>query len=278
MMKRRFIQCDVFSGEALRGNGLAVVLDGQGLNADQMQAFAAWTQQAETTFLIPPNDASADYGVRIFSPNGEMRFAGHPTLGSCAAWLHSGGQPNNASCVVQECAIGLVEIDQSGAVPAFVAPRTAEHEMDAAERSRICAALGIAADDVQASVTLDNGVRRHVLELPSAQAVLSIDPRSVSKPAFTGVSLLGKYPTNDSLDYEVRNLTPASDMAEDPVTGSLIAAVGVWLAQHGRLGDGAVISQGTAMGRVGRAYVTPRADKIMIGGQCRIVIQGSVQI
>ncbi len=277
-MKRGYVQCDVFSGVALKGNGLAVVLEGAGLSEAQMQAFAAWTQQAETTFLLPPSDHRADYAVRIFSATGEMPFAGHPTLGSCAAWLHAGGVPGNEDVVVQECAIGLVEIDMSGPVPAFVAPETAMAQMPEEERSRICAALGIAPEEVVSAVTLDNGVLRQVIELPDAARVLALDAQAVSLPAFRGVSVMGCHPRQADADYEVRNLTPASLMPEDAVTGSLIAAIGVWLQDSGRLERDVVIAQGTAMGRAGRAVLRPRAGQVLVGGQTRVIIEGTVAL
>jgi len=277
-MKRRFMQCDVFSDQPFMGNGLAVVLEGAGLSDAQMLGFARWTQMAETTFLLPPTVAGADYKVRIFSATREMPFAGHPTLGSAAAWLHAGGRPQHSGCVVQECAIGLVEIDQSGVAPAFVAPPTITRPMEPAECARICAALGLALDEVRASVTLENGVTRQVLELAGAARVLSLDPNAVSLPAFQGVSVLGAHPDGAEADFEVRNLTPASLMPEDAVTGSLIAALAVWLHDTGRMRRDIVMAQGTAMGRKGRAYLSQRAGDVMIGGRCRVVIDGTVDI
>ena len=277
-MKRRFVQCDVFSDQPLLGNGLAVVLDSAWLSDAQMQAFAQWTQQAETTFLLPPEDAVADYRVRIFSATREMPFAGHPTLGSAAVWLHAGGVPKRAGCVVQECAIGLVEVDLRGAAPAFVAPFTAQSPMNATERARICAALGIEAAEVRAAVTLDNGVERQVLELQDAAAVLALDAGAVSQPQFHGVSVLGRHAAGADAAYEVRNLTPASLMPEDAVTGSLIAAVGVWLRDEGRLEAPLVIAQGTAMGRKGRAFVSERGADVLVGGHTAVVIEGVVDI
>lgn len=277
-MRRRFIQCDVFSDEPLRGNGLAVVLDGEGLRAEEMQRFAVWTNQAETTFLFPPSDSAADYAVRIFSPTREMPFAGHPTLGSCAAWLHAGGKPRDEGRVLQECAIGLVEIDLSGRVPAFVAPPTTMAPMHEGERQRICDALGIAAEEVRAAVTLDNGVERHLLELADAARVLSLDARAVSLPEFAGVSVMGRHPDGAEADYETRNLTPASLAVEDPITGSMNAAIAVWLKAEGRLSDELVIAQGTALGCAGRVHVTQRGDDVLIGGATTVVIEGTVDI
>ncbi len=277
-MKRRFIQCDVFSDQPLKGNGLAVVLDGAGLSDAQMLAFAQWTGQAETTFLLPPEMAGADYRVRIFSATREMPFAGHPTLGSAACWMHAGGVPAHSGRVVQECAIGLVEIDLRGATPAFVAPPTSSQGMDPATQARICAALGIKGKEVRAAVNLDNGVQRHVLELEDAARVLAVDANAVSLPAFQGVSVLGACPAQEDADFEVRNLTPASLMPEDAVTGSLIAAVAVWLRREGRLKRETVIAQGTAMGRKGRAFISQRGDDVMVGGHTCIVIEGEASL
>ena len=272
------LQCDVFSDTALRGNGLAVVLDGAGLNDAQMMQFAIWTNQAETTFLVPPQHADADYGVRIFSPTREMDFAGHPTLGSCAAWLHAGGVPKVAGQVMQECAIGLVEIDLSGAVPAFVAPPTIIEKANEQEQARIAAALGLIKQDIVGSAHVDNGAAFNVIELRDAQQVLSLDARAVSAPEFRGVAIVGKHPEGAYADYESRNLTPASLMAEDPITGSMNAAIAVWLKSQGRLNSDIVIAQGTAIGREGRVFVSNRGDDVMIGGATAIVIDGTVHI
>ncbi|MFK7838281.1 MAG: PhzF family phenazine biosynthesis protein [Sulfitobacter sp.] len=277
-MQRRYMQCDVFSDVALRGNGLAVVLEGAGLSEAEMQRFAIWTGQAETTFLMPPTQAGADYAVRIFSPTREMPFAGHPTLGSCAVWLHGGGVPAEEGRVVQECAIGLVEIDMRGAVPAFVAPPTLIEPMASAERRRICVALGIALDEVRAAVRLDNGVVRNLLELRDAARVLSLDARAVCLPAFEGVSVMGAYPAGSEMAYETRNLTPASLAVEDPITGSMNAAIAVWLKREGRLTRDIVIAQGTALGCEGRVFVRQRGEDVLIGGHTTIVIEGHVDL
>ena len=157
MISRRFVQCDVFSTVAAKGNGLAVVVDGDGLSDADMQAFAAWTNLAETTFLMPPHDAAADYKVRIFTPAREMLFAGHPTLGSCAAWLHTGGRPKTNGVVRQECGVGVVDIDVSGARPAFAAPATSVAPLADDKRNAILQALDIAPDRVVRCAELSNG-------------------------------------------------------------------------------------------------------------------------
>lgn len=272
------MQCDVFSDQALRGNGLAVVLDGEGMSDAEMQRFAVWSRQAETTFLTRPKDPRADYAVRIFSPTREMEFAGHPTLGSCAAWVHAGGRAQNPAGVLQECKIGLVEIDHQGHVPAFVAPPTEISEIAQPELERICRALEIAQHEVVASARLYNGTLRNVIEVPDARRVLSLDADAVSLPEFEGVSVMGRASEQADADYETRNLTPASMMVEDPITGSMNAAIAVWLKAQGRLSQDIVIAQGTALGSLGRVFVSLRGDDVLVGGHTTIVIEGMVDL
>ena len=156
-MKRRFDQLDVFTAKALRGNPLAVVHDATGLDDERMAAFARWTNLSETTFLLPPTDAQADYRVRIFTPGGELPFAGHPTLGSCHAWLQAGGQPQSAQQIVQECPVGLVPIRRDGSLLSFAAPPLQRSAPSPMVLARVAAALGLKAHDVRAAQLLDNG-------------------------------------------------------------------------------------------------------------------------
>ncbi len=280
-MKRRFIQCDVFSETPAKGNGLAVVLDSDGLSTEDMLAFAAWTNLAETTFLLPPNTPEADYQVRIFTPNKEMLFAGHPTLGSCMSWLHAGGQPRDASMVRQECAVGIVDIDISGPHPAFAAPDTHIASMPAAARGLRQAAMGLTDAEIKSAVHLQNGPEWFLFELQTADQVLKIDSSKTSWPTHAGTTLIGAYPAGSPCDYEVRNIAPSSGMSEDPITGSLNAAIAKWLAHENRLTEEALIAQGTKIGRLGR--VSFRRDqqepsKIWIGGAVNILIEGMVEL
>ena len=281
MMQRRFIQCDVFSSVATKGNGLAVVVDAQGLTDEQLQAFAAWTNLAETTFLLPPTDLSADYKVRIFTPNREMPFAGHPTLGSCAAWLHSGGIPKQEGIVRQECKIGIVEVDISGAVPAFVAPPTAIEPLPAAKTQAITDALQIQPQKVLHTAMLNNGPIWQILELPGAADVLAVDSAAVRWPEFSAIGLIGPYPEGLECQYEVRMLAPSSGMSEDPITGSLNSALACWLFETGRLKQEIVISQGTKINRHGRVYIRPdnqNKGRILIGGKTQLLIEGTLSL
>lgn len=278
MRQRRFIQTDVFSSEPTKGNGLAVIVDAEGLSDAQMQAFAAWTNLAETTFLLPPTDPKADYRVRIFTPSCEMPFAGHPTLGSCAAWLHSGGVPGNKSCVIQECAIGLVEIDQSGDTPAFVAPPTQIDSMPGDVLGHLVRKMQIDPAAVKNAALLNNGPSWQVLELSSAEDVLAIDSSAVQWPEHLGVSVFGAHADANECDYEVRNLSPSSGMSEDPITGSLNAAIAIWMQQQDRLTKDLVMAQGTAIGRNGRVSIRNRAGAVLIGGHAQVVIDGYVTL
>lgn len=279
MRKRRFIQADVFSSLPARGNGLAVVVDADGLSETDMQRFAAWTNLAETTFLLPPTDPAADYRVRIFTPGREMPFAGHPTLGSCAAWLHCGGVAKDPSRVIQECGVGLVEIDLTGTVPAFVAPPTTIKPLDEAEIIRLAAALDLPRSVILKGMELANGPVWQVLELADAHAVLAVDSARVSWPDFVGLSLIGAHPAGLGFDFEVRMISPSSGMSEDPITGSLNAAIAHWLAKDGRLTKPLVMRQGTCVGRDGRVFITPDTDnRILIGGAVQILIDGWVTL
>lgn len=276
---RRFLQCDVFSPEPVRGNGLAVVVDADGLDDAAMQRFAAWTNLAETTFLLPPTDPGADYRVRIFTPAREMPFAGHPTLGSCAAWLHAGGVPRTAGRVVQQCAIGLVTVDasQPGEL-AFAAPPVAVRPMDPGRRDAVVAALGLDPARVVRTAELDNGPVWQAFELDSADAVLAADATRVRFPEFLGIGLVGPHADGGACDLEVRMLAPSSGMREDPITGSLNAALAGWLRAQGRLDGPRRVAQGTSIGRLGRVSVRPDGDTIWIGGQVHVLIEGTLRL
>jgi len=281
MKTRRFIQCDVFSPVPIQGNALAVVVDGEALSEDRMQRFAAWTNLAETTFLLPPDDPAADYRVRIFTPSREMPFAGHPTLGSCAAWLHTGGVPREPGVVRQECGVGIVDIDISRDDGlAFEAPPTAVRSLGTGDLEAIVQALEIPRGEILHTAQLDNGPVWQVLQLRSADAVLAVDSSRVRWPAFKSIGLIGAHPPGAECDYEVRMLAPSSGMSEDPITGSLNAAVAHWMQAEGRLPGPITIAQGTAIGRRGRVSVRPGPDKnsIHIGGQTHILIQGAVML
>ncbi|MEM9634048.1 MAG: PhzF family phenazine biosynthesis protein [Pseudomonadota bacterium] len=279
MKSRRFVQCDVFTSVPTKGNALAVVVDGDGLTDEQMQGFARWTNLAETTFLMKPTDEAADYKVRIFTPVREMPFAGHPTLGSCVTWLQTGGVPNNPNVVRQECGVGIVEIDMTGPAPAFVAPPTEIKPMKDSERARIMDRLDLQDNQVLASAELTNGPVWQVFELDCADSVLAVDSSKVRWPEYKAIGLIGQNSDNGETDYEVRMLAPSSGMSEDPITGSLNAAIACWFRQTGRLEKSLLISQGTKIGRTGRVSVrTTDPGAILIGGEVHILIRGEVSL
>jgi len=278
MQSRRFIQCDVFTPTPTLGNALAVVVDGEGVSDTAMRRFAAWTNLAETTFILPPEDPAADYRLRIFTPGREMLFAGHPTLGSCAAWLHSGGVPKQAGLVRQECGIGLVEIDiASPGLPAFTAPPTEIRPMAEDNFDAITRALEIDPGRVLRRAELDNGPVWQALHLDSAETVLALDSSRVRWPAFRSIGVIGAHAPGGECDYEVRMLAPSSGMSEDPITGSLNSALAHWLQADGMLNKPLTVAQGTSIERHGRVAITPAGDgSVRIGGQTHILIEGTV--
>lgn len=245
-----------------------------------MFAFAAWTNLAETTFLLPPKDPTADYQLRIFTPTREMPFAGHPTLGSCAAWLHVGGAPKQSGVVRQECGVGIVDIQIDGEVPAFVAPPTQINVMEYTEQESIAAKLGIDMQSVIATATLDNGPVWKVFELASAKDVLNVDSSLVRWPDEKCIGLIGAHPKNSECAFEVRMLAPSSGMSEDPITGSLNSALAHWFESRNQLPNSMLVAQGTAIGRLGRVHVSrgPNNNSVLIGGHSHILIEGSVNL
>jgi PhzF family phenazine biosynthesis protein len=274
-MKRRFHQLDVFSAVPLKGNPLAVVHAAAGLDDDTMARFARWTNLSETTFLLPPTEAGADYRVRIFTPFGELPFAGHPTLGSCWAWLAGGGQPQHADTVVQQCAVGLVRIRRQGVRLAFAAPPTRRSGPLEPERLALaCRALGLAESDVLHHQWVDNGPGWGALMLRSAQAVRAVQ---VDWAALGGIKLglVGAQPAGRDTAFEVRALFNG---IEDPVTGSLNASLAQWLIGAGLAPASYVASQGHALGRDGRVFVQTEGADIWVGGDVVACIDGEVTL
>ncbi|HIW92443.1 MAG TPA: PhzF family phenazine biosynthesis protein [Candidatus Corynebacterium avicola] len=285
MSTRPFAQVDVFSPTPYLGNPLAVILDATGLSDEQMQDVARWTNLSETTFVLPPTSQDADYRVRIFTPGGEVPFAGHPTLGTAHAWLENGGTPRQDGVVVQECGVGLVEIavgsgDTAGEL-AFTAPPTVRSgAVSDADLERFCAALGIERDKVVDHQWGVNGPEWAVVKLPSAQDVLDLRPDFTDHPDLM-IGVVGFYGDGnaDGADVEVRAFAPVAGIDEDPVTGSLNASIGQWLLRSGQVTGTYTASQGTVMGRTGRVTVTPTEDggNVLIGGPVTTLIKGSIE-
>ncbi len=275
---RRFAQVDVFTATPLKGNALAVVIDGAGLSEADMAAFARWTNLSETTFLLPPTDPAADYRVRIFTPGGELPFAGHPTLGSAHAFLASGGDVKKPGEVVQQCAIGLVRVKRDGARLAFAAPPLKRSgPVGDAERAQALAALGVAPDAVLDVVWVDNGPGWLAVRLADAARVLALQPDFVAMRGLK-VGVVGAYPAGSECQFEVRAFVPDIGVPEDPVTGSLNAGLALWLQASGLAGERYVAAQGAALGRAGRVHVSRDAEATWIGGDVAPLIHGQVRL
>jgi PhzF family phenazine biosynthesis protein len=253
-MRRRFQQVDVFSAEPYRGNPVAVILDGDGLADRDLQGIARWTNLSETTFVLPPTADGADYRVRIFTPAGELPFAGHPTLGTCHAWLTAGGSPAGPDVVVQECPAGLVTLRRQGSRLAFAAPplvRSGPAEEPLIER--IAEVLRVPRDLIVDAQWVDNGLGWVAVLLPDADAVLTLEPGPIGD---LDIGVVGLLPPGSDGAVEVRAFFTANGVTvEDPVTGSLNASLAGWLARTGQVQLPYVARQGTVLGRTGRVHL-----------------------
>ncbi len=309
MTPRPFRQVDVFTSVPYLGNPLAVVLDGSGLDDAAMQRFARWTNLSETTFQLPPTHASADYRVRIFTPGGELPFAGHPTLGSCHAWLQAGGQPKGSGLIVQECAVGLVNIRRENGTQrlAFAAPPLQRTAPGAELLAQTVQALGLQAGQVLAAQLLDNGPVWLGLLLDSVESVLQLAPDHLALEQLgVKVGVAGIYPPEETLlligranrearafdleatkkpglpaapDLEVRAFAAAIGIAEDPVTGSLNASLAQWLIAEGRMPGRYLASQGVCLGHAGQVHIEQDAQgQVWVGGESVTCIEGQVML
>jgi PhzF family phenazine biosynthesis protein len=275
---RSFAQVDVFTATPYLGNPVAVVLDGDGLSTEDMAAFAAWTNLSETTFVVRPTSGDADYGLRIFTPGGEIPFAGHPTLGSAHAWLETGGTPKSADTVVQECGVGLVELRRTGTGLSFRAPqlrRTGPLEPE--HLDRVTAALRITSEDVVAHQWVDNGPGWAAVQLASARDVLALEPDDQRMRELM-VGVVGAYPEGSPALFEVRGFAGAVGVPEDPVTGSLNAGIGQWLIGNGTAPATYRATQGARVGRHGVITVRAEGDAVWVGGDSVTCIRGTVAL
>ena len=310
MKTRPFKQVDVFTAPPYFGNPLAVVLDGSDLTTEEMQRFAQWTNLSETTFVLPPTSAAkgagADYRVRIFTPGGELPFAGHPTLGTCHAWLQAGGRQQAREFVTQESQIGLVKIRREGDCLAFGAPPLKRSAPSPTVLAQVAAALGLKAHQIVAAQLLDNGPVWLGLLLDSQNTVLQIQPNHVEiknlgqKIGVVSVDQLQsstpliarsnreakafnssekKEQVDDAPTLEVRAFAASIGINEDPVTGSLNASLAQWLIADGQAPARYVAAQGTCMGRAGRVFIEQdAAGQVWVGGQSVTCIDGTVSL
>ncbi|RYF27720.1 MAG: PhzF family phenazine biosynthesis protein [Comamonadaceae bacterium] len=284
MRNRPFKQIDVFSRRPGDGNALAVVLDADGLSAQDMQRFAAWTNVSETTFLLPPTPqgaaGGADYRVRIFSPTGELPFAGHPTLGSCHAWLQAGHVARQDQRIVQESAAGLVHIRRNGDLLAFAAPALRRSQPSPALVPLVASALGVRPQQIRAAQLLDNGPLWLTLLLDSAQTVLCLTPdhaRLKDLGQSVGVVHVGAEASDSTAPgVVVRAFAAPMGNAEDPVTGSLNASIAQWLIADGLAPQQYLVAQGECLGRAGRVHIAQDAQgQVWVGGHSVTCIEGT---
>ena len=275
-MSCQFRQVDVFTDTPYLGNALAVVLGADRLSDDQMRSFARWTNLSETTFVLAPRVSGADYRVRIFTPTSELPFAGHPTLGTCHAWLEAGGRPAGADAIVQECDAGLITVRRTEAGLAFAAPPLVRGgPVDEPVAERVARGLGISRSDMVDIQWADNGPGWVAVLLASAEAVLAIRPG----PLEMDIGVAGPYPAGSPEALEVRAFSPQISGGEDPVTGSLNASLAQWLLGTGRATAPYVASQGTAMGRRGRVHISQDGDgQVWVGGGTVTCIDGTVRL
>jgi PhzF family phenazine biosynthesis protein len=282
---RPFTQVDVFTTTPYAGNPVAVVLDGEGLTSDEMASFARWTNLSETTFVLRPTQPAADYRVRIFTAASataaraesasELPFAGHPTLGTCHAWLSASGSPKRRDVIVQECGAGLVPVRRTADGLAFAAPPliragTVEESLV----RHIASMLGIERAEIVAAEWADNGPGWVAVLLASADAVLALRPGFVD----LDLGVVGPYPPGSPQAFEVRAFFPKDGAtAEDPVTGSLNAALAQWLLRTGRATAPYIAGQGTILGREGRVHISRDPDgTIWVGGGTLTCVSGHV--
>jgi PhzF family phenazine biosynthesis protein len=276
---RAFMQVDVFSSTPYLGNPVAVVLDGADVADEEMQRLARWTNLSETTFVLPPTTPEADYQLRIFTPGGELPFAGHPTLGSARAWLDSGGRPGCPGRLVQECGAGLVCIRQDEGSLSFAAPPLIRHgALDEDYVNQIAAAFGISRDRVLAHQWVDNGPGWAAVQLPTAEDVLALEPDFSLIPAAM-VGAIGAYPDGSDHAFEMRTFAPGVGVPEDPVCGSMNASVGQWLTASGAAPPVYRVSQGSRIGRAGTVEIAADPDgTVWVGGAAVSYIRGIITL
>ena len=270
-----FRQVDVFADGAFTGNPLAVIHDADDVSTEAMQTITRWTNLSEAAFLLQPTESTADYRVRIFEPKVELPFAGHPTLGACAAWLDAGGEPQRPGVVLQECGAGLIEIRVDGASLAFAAPPMIRHEpVVHADLDRAMRLLGLTDGDVVASHWIDNGPGWMGLQLTDAQRVLDI-PMPTEPAQHFDVGVVGLYPQGSDAAIEVRAFfnDPNGSIREDPVTGSLNASIAQWL-----LGSGTLTAPYVARQTSGLVEVAEADGQIWVGGTATVRVSGSIDL
>jgi PhzF family phenazine biosynthesis protein len=279
-----FQQVDVFTSVPFMGNPVAVVLDGDALSIEQMQAIARWTNLSETTFLCAPTDVCADYRLRIFTPRSELSFAGHPTIGSAHAALRHGLKPKTTGRLVQECGKGLIQIALDGDRLFFALPDAELRDPDASQLLRLADAFGLAVGEIRCAAIIDVGPVWLTLQLASGEAVLALRPDmdkllALTPIGITGVTVFGLYGSDAATDLEVRSFAPAEGVPEDPVCGSGNGCVAALVRREGLVADRTYLaSQGRAVGRDGRVAVRFAEDGVWVGGHAVTCVDGSLTV
>jgi PhzF family phenazine biosynthesis protein len=278
-MSRAFQMVDVFGSGAFSGNPLAVVHDADGLTSDEMLTITRWMNLSETTFLLPPSTEDADYRVRIFTLRGELPFAGHPTLGTCHAWLGAGGIPRG-DIIIQDCGIGLVELKDDERLAFAAPPLVRSGPVDDAYTAQVTAVLGINADEIVAIEWVDNGPGWVGVLLENHERVLSLKP-DIGRYSGEGqldIGVIAPHPEGGEVDFEVRGFfaDDRGQLVEDPVTGSLNASLAQWLIGSRRAPASYVAAQGTSLGRAGRIHITSDESRVWVGGSTVTHITGRI--
>lgn len=279
--EKRYFQVDVFGKSAMRGNPVAVFFGGRNLSTEEMQKIANWMNLSETTFILPPTNPLADYQLRIFDPVSEMKFAGHPTLGSARAFLEAGHTPKNSHKLIQECHIGLVEITLADdGVFSFELPKASHITLDMNAKRDLESALNISQEMEDYLILVDVGARWITGEIKSTEKLLAIEPDMARLASLTttlgaeGITLFAKDKSTEAV-IEVRSFAPAVNVNEDPVCGSGNASVGHYFIQQGLpIGSKYTSYQGRALGRDGELKIELNGERIKVGGQTKVWLRG----
>lgn len=292
MVRIPFKTVDVFTAVPFKGNPVAVVLDASGLDSGQMQQIARWTNLSETTFIVPVTAAEADYRVRIFTPEAELPFAGHPTIGTAHALLEAGMIAAKNGALIQQCDAGLIrlKVEHAGdSAPwiSFDLPEPGIRALDDVETAELQAILGTPLEKNARPCLVDVGARWVVAQLPSSQAVLDATPDlpqmklQDSKGKHTGVVIFGKHPAGSEARIEVRAFAPAHGISEDPVCGSGNGCVAAYIRHTGQtaeFGSDFLATQGAVVGCAGKLRLSITDDAIRVGGNAMTCIDGTLAV
>ena len=298
-MRRRFVTLDVFTAQRYAGNPLAIVIESDGLDADQMQAMAREFNLSETVFVEAPANPEHRAKLRIFTPGAELPFAGHPTIGAAVLL---GALTSRQPYIVFEEGIGLVrcvaeQVDRDHGRARFELPRLpAEIEATISKSSALATALGLRANDIGDGEfnpgIWSAGVPLLMLPLASLDAVARcrLDMAKLTKAFGELKPPLGIYvfcrAANDPANaFHTRMFAPQMGIAEDPATGAAAAALAGMVARFGKLNDGEHtfgIEQGYEMGRPSliKLHVTMNGGELEsagIGGEAIIVSEGRIE-